>query len=324
MRDVFFFEAFEEEARELKRCLPADFRAGYTAATIQEYGSSAPPSPVISIRTQSAIPVEWLPRIRAILTRSTGYDHLLWLRELPSPPPLLGHLPLYCARAVAEQAMLFWMALLRRLPAQQSAFRSFHRDGLTGREAGGRRLAILGVGRIGIEVVAIGRSLGMEVVGVDLVDKYPEVDYASVEDALTGAEVVVAAMNLTEKNRGYFTRDLLHKCARGAIFVNVSRGELSPPPVLLDLLREGHLGGVGLDVFDDESRLGVALRQGASLARAGPAIRAILEMRDRDDVIMTPHNAFNTGEAVVRKSSQSVEQLRHLRKHGKFLWPVPG
>jgi D-lactate dehydrogenase len=323
MNDVFFYEAFEEEASELKRFLPNSIDAGFTAATIQEEGSSEPPSRFISTRTQSVIPPEWLPRLDAVLTRSTGYDHLLWIRDREGQSIQLGHLPLYCARAVAEQAMLFWMALLRRLPAQQNAFRSFHRDGLTGREAGEKRLAVIGVGRIGFEVVDIGRSLGMEVVGVDLIEKYADVTYASAEEALSGADVVVAAMNLTEENRGYFTREHLGRCAPGAIFVNVSRGELSPPPILLDLLKSGQLGGVGLDVYDGESELAVALRRGTALDDTDEGIRAILEMRDREDVVMTPHNAFNTDEAVVRKSSQSVEQLLHLKEKGAFLWPVP-
>ena len=77
-------------------------------------------------------------------------------------------------------------------------------------------------------------------------------------------------MNLTEDNRGYFTRDLLRSCARGAIFVNVSRGEFSPLPILLDLLKEGHLGGVGLDVYDGESQLAVALRAGDIIGRCQP------------------------------------------------------
>lgn len=324
MKDILFFEAFEEEADKLRHFLPDGVDAGFTAATIQEEGSDAPPARVISIRTQSQIPPDWLGRIDGVLTRSTGYDHLLWIRQSDSPDLHLGHLPLYCARAVAEQAMLFWTALLRRLPAQQRSFDRFHRDGLTGKETKGRRLAVIGVGQIGFEVVAIGQALGMEVVGVDLVEKHAGVKYASPDEALDGADVVVAAMNLNETNRGYFTRDRLRRCRRGAVFVNVSRGEFSPAPVLLDLLNEGHLGGVGLDVYDGESRLAVALRTGESLADADEGVRAVLELREREDVILTPHNAFNTSEAVERKSSQSVEQLVHLKAHGAFLWPVPG
>lgn len=323
MRDIIFYEAFEEEADELRHFMPEGIDAGFTAATIQEEGSDAPPARVISTRTQSRIPPGWLSGIDAVLTRSTGYDHLLWIRESVTPDLLLGHLPLYCARAVAEQAMLFWTALLRRLPAQQKAFARFHRDGLTGRETKGRRLAVIGVGQIGFEVVAIGRALGMDVVGVDLLEKHPDVIYASPEEALNGADVVVAAMNLTGANRGYFTPDLLWRCRRGAVFVNVSRGEFSPAPVLLDLLRDGQLSGVGLDVYDGESRLAVALRGGEELDDTDEGVRAVIELGQREDVILTPHNAFNTSEAVGRKSSQSVEQLLHLREHGTFLWPVP-
>ena len=198
MKDAFFFEAFSEEAGELRHYLPTGSDVGFTADTIQEHGLADPPSGVISVRTQSVIPTNWIPHIKAVLTRSTGYDHVLWIRKSENPKIRLGHLPAYCARAVAEQAMVFWMALLRRLPAQQRAFQSFHRDGLTGREAKGRRLAIVGVGRIGIEVVDLGRSLGMEVAGVDLVEKHQDVAYTSPEEALTGAEIIVAAMNLTE------------------------------------------------------------------------------------------------------------------------------
>jgi D-lactate dehydrogenase len=163
----------------------------------------------------------------------------------------------------------------------------------------------------------------MDVVGVDLEEKHPDVVYASPEVALQDADVVVAAMNLTTRNRGYFTRDRLRLCRPGAVFVNVSRGEFSPAPVLLGLLKEGHLGGVGLDVYDGESRLAVALRGGESIKETDEDLRAVMELGRREDVILTPHNAFNTSEAVGRKSSQSVQQLVHLREHGSFLWPVP-
>jgi D-lactate dehydrogenase len=140
---------------------------------------------------------------------------------------------------------------------------------------------------------------------------------------LAGADVVVAAMNLNEGNRGYFTAQRLGLCRPGTVFVNISRGELSPAPILLEALKAGRLGGVGLDVYNEESTLAVALRSGTLPEATSGEIRAIMEMKERSDVILTPHNAFNTVEAVERKSSQSVEQLLHLRAHGRFLWPVP-
>ena len=123
-RDIIFYEAFEEEADELRHFMPEGIDAGFHRRHHPGGRVDAPPARVISTRTQSRIPPEWLSRIDAILTRSTGYDHLLWIRGSKTPDLPLGHLPLYCARAVAEQAMMFWTALFRRLPAQQKAFRT--------------------------------------------------------------------------------------------------------------------------------------------------------------------------------------------------------
>jgi len=322
MADVWFYEAFEEEAAALRACLPADLEAGFSAATVQETGHAEPPAPVISIRTQSAIPAAWAPRLRAILSRSTGYDHLSACRAATGKRDVaLGYLPLYCARAVAEQAMLLWTALLRRLPAQQAAWPVFRRDGLTGGECRGRRLAVVGVGNIGREIAGIGRGLGMEVIGVDLVERWPELDYAPPETALPRADVVVCAMNLTDENRGYFDERRLRGCRRGAIFVNIARGELASAAVLLRLLEAGQLGGVGLDVYADEGRLAVALRSGG--AAPGEEAAAVLALARRPDAVLTPHNAFNTAEAVRRKAEQSAEQLAALRTTGRFKWEAP-
>ena len=67
----------------------------------------------------------------------------------------------------------------------------------------------------------------------------------------------------------------------------------------------------------------MALRSGGDLDALDEATRAVIDLSRRDDVILTPHNAFNTSEAVDRKSSQSVEQLQYFKDHGEFLWPVP-
>ena len=148
--DAFFYEAFEEEAAALRRYLPPQVRAGFTWKTIQEAGDAEPPAPLISIRTQSALPAAWTGKVRGIVSRTTGFDHLVGI-QIP-----YGYLPHYCSRAVAEQAILLMMALLRKLPQQTGQFPKFHRDGLTGRECAGKKLLVVGVGDIGLEIVKIG------------------------------------------------------------------------------------------------------------------------------------------------------------------------
>ncbi len=319
--DVFFYEAFEEEAARIKSYLPSNINAGFTWKTIQEYGQEQPPARLISVRTQSAIPHAWKNRIDAILSRSTGYDHLKRFQKASGSTLPMGYLPLYCHRAVAEQALLLMLSLARKLPSQMKNFDHFHRDGLTGGELMGKTLAIVGVGNIGAQLVEIGRGLGMKVLPVDIDHKFRELKYAAPEEALSQAHFVVCAMNLTEENEGYFNYPILKQTPAGAFFINVSRGELSVSEDLLALLEEGHLAGIGLDVYEEEKELAVSLREGKPSENS--KVAAVMKLAQHPQVILTPHNAFNTTEGVDRKSKQSVEQTIQFLKHGEFVWKVP-
>lgn len=318
--DVFFYEVFKEEQAALERHLPGGIRAGFESGTIQESGHENPPAGLISIRTQSLIPPEWAPSLSGILSRSTGFDHIRQYREACPTRVPSGYLPLYCSRAVAEQALLLWLGLMRKIPAQISQFGRFDRDGLTGMECEGKTLAVVGVGNIGSKVFGIGSALGMEAIGVDIVRKHPSVRYMERDEALARADVIVCAMNLTRQNRGYFDYGTLKKAGPGAVFVNIARGELSPAGDLLRLLEEGHLAGVGMDVYEDEGELAAMLRSGEPPQDAG--MKDVMKLSRRSDVILTPHNAFNTREALERKAAQSVEQVEHFLRTGSFLWPV--
>lgn len=322
--EVFFYEAFAEEVLALKRCLPATVAATYTADTIQEAGARTPPARLISVRTQSRIPPDWASSLAGILTRSTGYDHLRAFSRAARTAVPCGYLPEYCARAVAEQAFLLCLALLRRLPRQRQQMRHFTRDGLTGRECAGRTLVVAGVGRIGAEAARIGQGLGMRVFGVDPVQRWPWVQYLEHREAFARADVVICSMNLTGENANFFDGAMLARFRPGALFINVARGELADAAALLASVERGHLAGVGLDVYPEEAALGVWLRSGAGdRGDVPPALASVLQLLEHPAVLCTPHNAFNTEEAVSRKAQQSAAQITRLLAVGEFLWPVP-
>lgn len=317
--NVYFFEAFEEEREALVKFGAEKLDAGFTWKTIQEAGMEEPPAPIISVRTQSAIPTAWAGKIKGILTRSTGYDHLVRYRLATGMPELpCGYLPLYCNRTVAEQALTLWMALARKLPVQMRQFRTFYRDGLTGREIAGKRLLVVGVGRIGGEIVSIGRGLGMEVRGVDPVHNISDLEYVNFEEGAPWADIVAVAMKLTPENTGFFTAERLGMMKRGALLVNVARGEFTPLAALAEAVKSGQLGGVGLDVYEAETKLGPQLREHSEEAGGTP----LAYLMAADNVILTPHNAFNTFEAVQRKSEQSVYQVEMFLREGHFAWPI--
>lgn len=320
--EIAFFEAFEEEAAALRRALGEGVRAWFSERTIQDCGPGGMPAPVVSVRTQSRIPLAWAGDLEAILTRSTGYDHVVRYRAEAGREIPAAHLPLYCNRAVAEHALLVWTALLRKFPLQQQAFASFSRDGLTGSEVRGRTLAVFGVGNIGSEVVDIGRGLRMRVLGIDPVRRLPDLDYVDKASGLAEADVLLCAMNLNASNAGYFDDEAWSRVRPGAVFVNIARGEMAPFAALLRALRGGRLAGIGLDVYNEEPNVAGFLRQTGF--EETPELAAFRALRQDPRVLLTPHNAFNTTESVERKAVQTVEQYREWRAHGRFTTPVPG
>ncbi len=318
--DVFFYEAFEEEAAELRKILGDACVAEFSPLTVQELGHSEPPARLISIRTQSKIPVAWATTLSGVLSRSTGYDHLIDFRSKIRNNLPLGYLNEYATRAVAEQAILLSLALLRKLPAQMKQVSSFGRDGLTGGECLGKHLLVVGVGRIGSEIYRIGKALGFTVRGVDIVCDKSDVEYLSKEDGISWADVIICAMNLTDENRGYFNRGTMRRAKAGVLLVNIARGEHTPVEDLSKLLDEKILSGVGLDVYEDEGNLGAALRNPES--RESESVAKFRQLAAFPNVILTPHNAFNTMEALKRKSQMSVDQVKHFLRHKDFIWKL--
>ncbi|MFZ1977661.1 MAG: 2-hydroxyacid dehydrogenase [Bacteroidota bacterium] len=311
--DVYFYEAFKEEEEALRQHLEPNISFDLTSNTVQETGHESPPARLISIRTQSIIPAEWSSAIDGILSRSTGYDHLKAYQSKIQTPLPCGYLEEYATQAVAEHAILLMMSLFRKLPSQEKQFLRFQRDGLTGRECRGKNLLVVGVGRIGSEIVHIGQGLGMNVYGVDLVQRLDSLKYCEKEEGIAWADAVICAMNLTKFNRGYFSYSLLKKAKPGAVFVNIARGEHASTADLIMLEEERHLGGIGLDVYEDEPMTASEFRSGTSDVSA--QVRKLLSF---PNVLLTPHNAFNTAEAVERKSRLTTEQVEYFLKNRKF------
>lgn len=317
-----FYEVFKEEERALKLFLPPNVRAGFSAKTIQESAArQKPPAALISIRTQSVIPDEWAPKLQGILTRSTGYDHILSYRQKTNTYILAGYLPHYCSRAVAEHTVLIMLALLRKLKSQIKNFETFERSGLTGAECFEKNMLVIGVGRIGAQVVDLARGLRMNVRGVDPEEKIKDLDYVKLSDGMPWADVIVCAAALTPETRGMLTYDVFKPAKPGVIFINVARGEISPIKDLGRLLSEKILGGLGLDVYENEGQLAAVLRSGEK--PSDEAVRRAQDLKDRPNVMFTPHNAFNAQEALERKAEQSIESVTLFLEKKTFPYPVP-
>jgi D-lactate dehydrogenase len=312
--DVAFFEVFEEEKRALKKYLPKNIKALFVSSTIQESNISLPPSKIISVRTQSNIPLSWADFLDGVLTRSQGHDHISKFIKNSKEKVQCGFLGDYCSRAVAEQATMFYLMLSRKVKTQMTNFKTFNRDHITGSEVLNKNAFVLGVGNIGQQIVYLCRGLGMNVYGCDLVKRLSDLEYVSLKKGLLLADAIFCALPLTKKTHQLLSYELLKRLKRKPFFINISRGEIAPTKDLVRLMNKKLLGGMALDVFECESSLAENLRQGH--LKKGP-IKEILNS-NHENIILTPHNAFNTKEALERKAYLSVESVLFFRKKSRF------
>jgi len=328
MLDVMFYEVFKEEELAIKRYLDKDINAGFTSKTIQETKSKKLKAKCISIRTQSQIPMDWSKKVKGILSRSQGYDHLLSFKKDKGRDISCGYLSDYCSRAVAEHAVFAMFFLLRLGHRQIKYFKGFKRDHLTGNESLGKKALIIGVGRIGEQILDILLGLRMKVKGVDISPQKDNVEYVSLAEGIRWADIIFCALPLTEQTINLLNYSLLKKSKRGALFINISRGEISPIKDLSDLICEGIFGGLSLDVYEDEKVLAQYLRGEISgkekkKEEKRETISVVKTLVKRDNVFFTPHNAFNTKEALAKKASLSAESVKSFLALGAFPFPVP-
>ena len=341
--DILFFEALGEEnghlSEELERSkaagrLPADLHYYIGTETLQEYLAVHPDEdlPVIlSSKTHSVFPENWLRTgaKKSILSRSAGYDHVEAFQDIAHVASLRN----YCVNAVAETALKLVMMACGNYNQYLKNAAVFERnDCISFKEATGLKAVVFGVGKIGRRIYELLSGIGMDTYGVDLREEElskeygPGVRFITPEEALA-ADVIVCGMCYKKDpasrfyNENYFSEEFLKKTKKGLVFVNVTRGELWDAAALLRLYDEGHIFGIGTDVFAHEAPLTKVLREG--LAPEDPETRANAEMIRRAlnreaNIYTQAHQAFNSDKAAWTKAKETIHHLEAWYRNGGF------
>jgi D-lactate dehydrogenase len=259
-----------------------------------------------------------LPNLRVIAAMSTGFDHID-LDACRERGITVCNVPRYGDNTVAEYAFGLILALARRFrPTFERTDRGdFSRAGLQGMDLSGKTLGLVGTGRIGSHLARIARAAGMEVIAYDLrpnpalTEEYG-VRYMSLDDLLRQADVVSLHVPYTKATHHLIDAERLRLVKNTVLLVNTSRGGVVDTEAVADALREGRLGGVAFDTFEGEEVWIQEEFQGAGEA-SEDELRDALEsfgLLHSDKAILTPHNAFNTREAVDRILATSIENIR--------------
>lgn len=261
-----------------------------------------------------------LPGLRLIATRSTGFDHID-LAAARERGIVVCNVPVYGDNTVAEHTFALILTLSRRLRETYERVRRNQLDvvDLEGFDLRGKTLGVIGTGRIGLRVIQIARGFSMRVLAFDAREQPVIADvlgfeYRSLDDVLRESEIVTIHAPHTPSTHHLIGREAISRMKRGALLINTSRGGLVDTDALLAALENGHLGGAGLDVLEHEAML-----LDEDQARAGrhdvTKMRAALLnhlLLTRDNVVFTPHVAFNSREANERIFRTTTENIRRF------------
>lgn len=260
-----------------------------------------------------------LPKLKYIATRSTGYDHID-LKACNERGIVVSNVPTYGENTVAEFTFALMLALCRKLyPAIKRVHEEgrFSTEGLQGFDLKGKTLGVVGTGHIGAHVARIAKGFEMEICAYD---PYPnqklaqelKFSYADLDKLLQTSDIVTLHVPYLPQTHHLINRDKFLLFKKGALLINTSRGALVETASLIESLRAGQLAGAALDVLEEE---GFVKEEASLLARAHPSgqeLKTVLadhELMKMDNVIVTPHNAFNSKEAVERILDTTIANI---------------
>lgn len=268
----------------------------------------------------SAEQLQRLPNLRAITTRSTGYDHID-MDYCRDHGIVVCNVPTYGDNTVAEHTFALILALTRKIHrCYERVLRGdFSLEGLRGIDLEGKTFGCIGTGSIGRHALRIARGFAMRRLAFDVKPDARaaaelEFQYVDFDTLIAESHVVSLHVPLNEKTHHMINADVLKRMRQGAILINTARGGLIDPQALIDSLRAGHLGGAGLDVLAAEQ----AVAEEAELLTGSfdiDALRATVQnhaLIRMENVIITPHVAFNSVEAVSRILDTTVENLHGI------------
>jgi D-lactate dehydrogenase len=235
---------------------------------------------------------------RLITQRSTGYNNID-LAHAERLGMTVARVAAYSPYAVAEFAWTLALALERRIVRAAGRTRDFdfRLDGLLGRDFHGRTAGVVGTGRIGTAFTAIARGFGMRLLGWDITPN-PECEemgmqYVELDRLFREADLLTLHVPLMPSTHHLVGTRRLAEMKDDALLINTSRGALIDSAALVETLREGRLGGVGLDVYEEEA--GVFFYDKSLEVMTDDVLARLLTFTN---VLISSHQAYYTVDAV--------------------------
>ena len=286
---------------------------------------------VVSVFVNSKIDgkvLDYFPNLKLLSTRSTGYDHvdLDYCAKKGITPAFV---PGYGNNTVAEYAFGLLLNLTRKMYMSIDQLKetgSFNLSGMRGIDLSEKTMGIIGTGRIGKIAIKIAKGFGMNVVAYD---PFPDEKYAgemgysysSLENLLKNSDAISIHVPYTKETHHLINKDNISLIKKGAYLINTARGGIVETDALVKALESGILAGAGLDVLEEE---GETKDEMFFMKEGNPReekMKIVIEnhiLMKMPNVLITPHNAFNTNEALERILRTTLDTIKSF-KEGKII-----
>ena len=267
--------------------------------------------------------IDALPNLKFIATRSTGFNHID-CEYAKTKGIKVSYVPAYGSHTVAEFTFGLILNLSRNIIMANDYLRKssdFNYFSLMeGFDLQGKTLGIIGTGKIGKNVAKIAKGFAMNIIAYDL---YPDLafaqennfEYKSFSEVLSGSDIITLHTPYTKENHHLINKENISIMKKGIYLINTARGELVDTDALVWGLKAGIIAGAGLDVLEGERELKEEIEILTSLEKSEriKVYKTLLEERaliEMPNVIITPHIAFYTNEAVAEILKITLENIQ--------------
>ncbi|MBT1686444.1 2-hydroxyacid dehydrogenase [Dawidia soli] len=248
--------------------------------------------------------------VKFIALRSAGYNHV----DLAAAKKLglkVAHVPEYSPYAVAEHTIALILALNRKLIRAHNRIMdlNFSLDGLTGFDLYGKTVGIIGMGKIGRVVARIMKGFGCKLLAFDIatdkqLSETLDLEFTDLDSLCRRSDIITLHTPLVESTRYLIRKERIEKMKDGVMLINTSRGGLVNTRDVIDALKKGKIGYLGLDVYEEEK--GLFFEDHSEDILQDDTIARLLTFKN---VLITSHQAFLTHEALQKISETTIHNL---------------
>jgi len=245
--------------------------------------------------------------IKYIATRSVGIDHIDRLTAEKCGIKI-ANIPAYSPQAIAEHTVAIALALSRHLvqASYQCSHFNFSLNKLTGFNFYGKTVGLIGLGHISKAAIPIFKGLGCKILGYDILPQQSlhDINEVDLDTLYKVSDIISLHIPLNEQTKYIINRASIEKMKRGVMILNTARGGLIKTSDALEALKSGKIGYFGIDVYENEK--GLFFEDHETDQVTDPLLSELMKM---PNVLVTPHQAFLTNEALEEIAVETIKTL---------------